>query len=220
MLRSLSLIVAASLLGCIPTYVSPPAADDVEEPADPGQLLRDDFSAGRSQWTDWHDSPGWIRVADESLVIETAVADHEVPIDSADETFTFGALAAHCPRTDEDGRCLDPADDGWEAYTFDVDANVRRQLREPGEDGTNLPASWETAWLFFRFQDTRHYYYVLFLTHHERDLDQDYGGFEIGKYNCPDDCGVFNEGSGKETLLQITAVDVDDEDRKYLAHDR
>lgn len=212
---ALALLLLASSLGCTVTL----DPGDEEPTPDPDQLLLDRFDDGRDQWQDWHDSPGWIRTEAEALVIETASADHDTPAFDGDETFTYGALAAHCPLRDEDGLCLDPAV-GWSDYSFDVDLELREQVRSPILEGINQPASWEAPWVFFRFQDTRHYYYLLFLTHHQRDPEADFGGFEIGKYNCPDDCGVFSVDSGKETLLQVTADDIDDVDRKYLELER
>ncbi len=208
-------LVVALGPGC--PVVPGPTVD--EPPPDPDQLLLDHFDQGGAQWLDWHDSPGWIRTESEALVIETASADHNEPAYQGDETFTFGALAAHCPLFDADGRCLDPGD-GWSEYTFDVTLEYRRGVRAVDGSGGNQAAAWEVPWLFFRFQDTRHYYYLLFLTHHLKDPSQDYGGFEIGKYNCPGDCGVFIEDSGKETLLQVTANDIEDPERRYLAPER
>ncbi len=213
----LSVTVLGLLLGTSCTVVLGPGVEDPTQ--DPDQLLLDRFDDGRAQWRDWHDSPGWIRSDSGSLVIHTAVADHDQPAFDGDETFTYGALAAHCPLQDSEGMCLDPAI-GWSDYTFDVVIEPRAQVRAPLQDGLNQPAAWEVPWVFFRFQDTRHYYYLLFLTHHAREPESDFGGFEIGKYNCPDDCGVFTVDSGKETLLQVTADDIDDIDRKYLEFGR
>ena len=218
-LRTTIIVLLSSLAG-LGSGCTTPSPTTMEEPPppDPDQLLLDHFDQGHAQWVDWHDSPGWIRTEAGDLVIETATADHNEPAFDGDETFTFGALAAHCPAVDADGRCTDPGD-GWSDYTFDVDVELQRQLRD-STDGLNLPSSWEVPWVFFRFQDTRHYYYLLFLTHHLKDPASDFGGFEIGKYNCPDDCGVFTVDSGKETLLQVTADDIDDPERRYLEANR
>jgi hypothetical protein len=37
---------------------------------------------------------------------------------------------------------------------------------------------------------------MIFKTHHARDLEEDYGGVEIGKYTCSRNCGIFGVESG------------------------
>ena len=213
--KTLIAALALALAGC-PQPVPEP---DPEPTPDDGVLFSDDFDDGLTHWIDWNDSPGWIQPQDGALVIETPAADHDEPAFDGDETFTYGALAAYCPALDEDGLCLDPTE-GWGTFALEVDVNVRRQVRQAGPDGSNMPAAWEVGWLLFRFQDTRHYYFVLFKTHHLRDPDQDYGGVEIGKYNCLDDCGVFGEDSGKETLFEISAAESPGATFDYVELDR
>jgi len=214
-MRAAPFVLTLSLLGC-PTVEPEPIE---EPPPDDGILFADDFEGGTGGWTDWNDSPGWIQPRDGSLVIETPTADHDEPAFEGDETYTFGALAAHCPVTDDEGLCLDPGE-GWDSYSLEVSVNTRRQVRQAGPDGTNMPAAWEVGWLLFRFGDVRHYYFVLFKTHHLRDPDQDYGGVEIGKYNCPDDCGTFELDSGKETLFEVTAAESPGTTFDFLELDR
>lgn|GEM_PF-7063076 len=182
-------------------------------------LLSDDFEDGIWSWTDWLDSPGWVQPGGGALVLETRSADHHTAEFAGDDEFTFGALAVYCPRKDADGRCIDPSD-GWSSYVIEADVNVRRQVRAPLIAGENLPAAWEVGWIFFRFQDPQHYYFMIFKTHHSRDLTQNYGGLEIGKYNCERNCGVFEISSGKETLYEINAAETPGERADFLELDR
>jgi hypothetical protein len=41
---------------------------------------------------------------------------------------------------------------GWSAYSFEVDVNVRRRIRDPLVAGLNLLAAWLIGWVFFLFQ--------------------------------------------------------------------
>ncbi len=177
-------------------------------PPDPGPideaLLRDDFSAGLGRWRDWHDSPGWIRAEGDAMVIEPRAADHDEPTHPSDETYTFGALAVSCAVL-RNGLCHQG--EAWSSTTIETTMELRSQVREPGPSADNLPAAWEVGWLLFRFQDERHYYYVFWKTHHSRVPEEDWGGLEIGKYNCTD-CGLFEIDPGKETLLELPAEEM------------
>ena len=156
-------------------------------------LFADDFAAGLARWTDWYQSPGWIRADAGTLAITTPAATHGAPTSPIDTTYTHAAIAAAKGVT------------STAACVYEARVKLVRQTRTGGAG--NQPNAWEVPWVMFRFTDERHYYYVHFKAHHLRDMTQDYGGIEIGKYNTTTG-GLYEANPGQEVLWNFSAADL------------
>ncbi len=176
-------------------------------------LFFDDMQAGIGNWTDWFASPGWVWPASGTLAITPPAATHPAPLFDGDYDYTHSALAAYCPLRDSAGRCLYPTP-AWANVAYEMRMNTLSQTRTATTG--NQPNAWEVGWMMFRFRDVRHYYYVHYKAHHLRDLSQDYGGIEIGKYNCSSTCGLYEQAAGQEVLWNFSAADLAGTGLSYL----
>jgi len=176
-------------------------------------LFSEDFAGGISRWTDWYSSPGWVYNNGGQLAITPAAATHGAPYGAGDYNYTHAAIAAYCP-TKTGGLCGNGGT-AWKNVAYEARVNTVRQTRTGGFG--NEPNAWEVAWIMFRFRDQRHYYYMHLKARHLRNMSQDYGGIEIGKYNCSSTCGLYEQQAGQEVIWNVTANDLRSKGITYAA---
>ncbi len=109
-------------------------------------LFSDDFSGNMSKWEEVYDGYGTVRITNGLLEMTPKVAT--------------SAGTTHAP-------LVAAGNTSWDDYTLNLKMKTVDQLRTG-----STPNPWEVGWVLFRYQDAKHFYYLIYKPN----------GVELGKF--------------------------------------
>jgi len=127
-------------------------------------LFSDDFSGDLSKWEIVYTGYGQVKIENSSLMmapmVSTSPGETHAPLVAAKST-------------------------NWQDYTLTMKMRTAQQLRTG-----SAPNPWEVGWILFRYQDTQHFYYLIYKPN----------GVELGKFVNGQQTFLATPGSPKMTI--------------------